>query len=366
MAPDRVEELAEARSRDAMSQIEVRGLSKRFGVTLALDDVALTATDGELVALLGPSGCGKTTLLRCVAGLIAPDAGSIHFDGQDVTAMPARQRDVGVVFQHYALFPNLSAADNVAFPLEARGWSRPRRAARVRELLALVGLAAEAGRFPHQLSGGQQQRVALARALAASPRVLLLDEPLSALDALTRVTLRDEIRRIQLGLGMTAIYVTHDQTEALAIADRIGVMDRGRIVELGPPAEVYRRPVSRFGALFLGARNRLALRVGGDGAVRWGDAFVVPTAWPPGTRVEATFTPESVELGAATGVEGRIDRVSFRGAMTRYEVVTAEGRIGVETPSSCKWTFTPGNMTRLRVPPEQVQVFALDPDDATW
>src|SRR5262249_28515741 len=193
------------------------------------------------------------------------------------------------------------------FPLEARGWPSGKVSPRVAELMALVGLEREAGRFPHQLSGGQQQRVALARALAPRPRVLLLDEPLSALDALTRTVLRDEIRRIQLTLGATALYVTHDQAEALAVADRIGVMEAGRLVELGPPAEIYRRPQSRFGAAFLGGRNALALTIGADGWARCGEAFALPVPEArPGSRVVATFPPESVVFSDGAGLFGRI------------------------------------------------------------
>jgi putative spermidine/putrescine transport system ATP-binding protein len=295
--------------------------------------------------------------LRCVAGLAAPDWGTIRFNDADVTGAPARTRDVGVVFQNYALFPNLTAAANVAFPLEARGWPAPARRARIEELLDLVGLTEAADRYPHQLSGGQQQRIALIRALAARPQVLLLDEPLSALDALTRTALRDEIRRVQLKVGMTAIYVTHDQAEALAIADRVGVMARGRLVELGAPADVYLRPTSRFGAAFLGSRNTLTLIAGDDGWVRWGDGFAVPGAWPPGQRVVAAFTPESVELDAPEGVCGTIALVSFRGAMTHFRIATADGEIGVEIPSAIAGRFVAGAPTRVRVPADQVQVF---------
>ncbi len=346
-----------------MPTVELERITKRFGATVALDNVSLYVREGEMLALLGPSGCGKTTLLRCVAGLTMPECGVLRIGGVDVTEQPARTRGVGMVFQNYALFPNLTAAENIAFPLEAKRWPRPAIASRVRELLALVGLEHTADRYPHQLSGGQQQRIALARALAAHPKVLLLDEPLSALDALTRTTLRDEIRRIQLAVGMTAIYVTHDQVEALAIADRVGIMDHGRLVELGAPAEVYTHPATLFGATFVGSRNTLDIIVGMDGWVRWGDAFAVPTTLAPGSRVLAVFTPESVELDAATGMPGTIGLISFRGASTRVHVVTADAEIGVDIPSHLAERFPRGRATTIRVPAERVQVFPLSEQD---
>jgi putative spermidine/putrescine transport system ATP-binding protein len=342
-------------------QVEVEAVSRRFGATRALDGVSLGIGEGELVALLGPSGCGKTTLLRCVAGLTQPDSGAIRFAGRDVTDLPARERDVGMVFQSYALFPNLTAAGNVAFPLEARGWPAAKVAPRVAELLELVGLAGEAGRFPHQLSGGQQQRVALARALAPRPGVLLLDEPLSALDALTRTVLRDEIRRIQLALGTTALYVTHDQAEALAVADRIGVMEGGQIVELGPPAEIYRNPRSRFGAAFLGGRNALPLTIGEDGWVRCGDAFALPVpAGRPGSQVFATFPPESVFFADDAGLGGRILLVSFRGALTRFRVETEQGEIDADLLSMAAPVLQRGEAVRLRVHAELIRLYPID------
>ena len=266
-----------------------------------------------------------------------------------------------MVFQSYALFPNLTAAGNVAFPLEARGWPAATVAPRVAELLELVGLAPEAGRFPHQLSGGQQQRVALARALAPRPSVLLLDEPLSALDALTRTVLRDEIRRIQLALGTTALYVTHDQAEALAVADRIGVMEGGQVVELGPPAEIYRNPRSRFGAAFLGGRNALALTIGEDGWVRCGDAFALPALdGRPGSQVFATFPPESVFFAGDGGLRGRVLLVSFRGALTRFRVETEQGEIDADLLSMAAPVLQRGESVRLRVHAELIRLYPVD------
>ena len=230
------------------SGVEVRleGLLRRYGPVVALDGLSLTLAPGELVALLGPSGCGKTTALRLLAGLEDADRGRVVIGGRDVTRLPANRRDVGMVFQAYSLFPHMTARQNVAFGLRLRGVGEPERGRRADQMLRLVGLAAEADRYAHQISGGQQQRVALARALAIRPSVLLLDEPLSALDAKVRAQLRDEIRRVQLEVGTTTLFVTHDQEEALAIADRVGVMRAGRIEQLGRPTEVYSRPASPF------------------------------------------------------------------------------------------------------------------------
>ncbi|HEX2297057.1 MAG TPA: ABC transporter ATP-binding protein, partial [Pseudonocardiaceae bacterium] len=245
------------------ASVEFRALRRVFGKTVALDGFDLTVAPGEFVALLGPSGCGKTTALRCVAGFERPDSGAVLVDGKDITDVPASKRDAGMVFQSYSLFPNLNARDNVAFGLRVRKAPAAVRHAKAGELLELVGLPQHADRYPHQLSGGQQQRVALARALALEPRVLLLDEPLSALDAKVRVALREEIRRLQLDLGITTIFVTHDQEEALSIADQIAVMRDGRFTQVGAPQEVYRRPRDRFTAEFLGDCITLPCSVSG-------------------------------------------------------------------------------------------------------
>ncbi len=341
-----------------MSEVEITSLHKSFGTVSALDHVSLTIADGELVSLLGPSGCGKTTLLRCIAGLVTADGGAIRFGGRDVTEEPARDRGVGMVFQHYALFPNLTAAGNIAFPLEARGWQAEDVRKRVAELLDVVGLASASQRYPHQLSGGQQQRVALARALAPRPRVLLLDEPLSALDAPIRNALRDQIREIQLSLGMTAVYVTHDQAEALAVADRIGVMENGRLVELGTPSEIYRSPSSRFGAGFVGGRNAVPLKVDANGQLRWKDAFsVAASGFASGAPVIATFPPESVMLVDEQGISGKIVFVSFRGAMTRFRLATAEGEIDADVPSLSAPSLGRGDMVRFKVHADIVRLY---------
>lgn len=247
------------------STVELRGLRRTFGATTALDGLDLTVRPGELLALLGPSGCGKTTALRTVAGFERPDAGEVVVDGEDITSVPAHRRDVGMVFQSYSLFPHLNALDNVAFGLRMSGTGKAARQARAAELLELVGLPEHAARFPRQLSGGQQQRIALARALALQPRVLLLDEPLSALDAQVRLTLREEIRRLQQQVGITTLMVTHDQEEALSMADRVAVMRGGRLEQCAPPAELYERPATAFVAEFVGVMSRIPARAGSDG-----------------------------------------------------------------------------------------------------
>ena len=250
--------------------LRVRGATKRFGGFTALDDVSLEVESGKLVCFLGPSGCGKTTLLRVIAGLEAQDAGSIEIGGRDVSRLPPAQRDFGIVFQSYALFPNLTVAQNVGYGLVNRRKARREIAARVAELLQLVGMPEQGAKYPAQLSGGQQQRVALARALASAPSLLLLDEPLSALDARVRLHLRDEIKTLQRRLGVTTVMVTHDQEEAMAMADRIVVMNRGRVEQVGSAAEIYARPASAFVADFVGEMNMLEGVVSGSGRVQVG------------------------------------------------------------------------------------------------
>ncbi|MEV0720311.1 ABC transporter ATP-binding protein, partial [Asanoa sp. NPDC050611] len=246
------------------SGVRLEALRRQFGGVHALDGLDLDMAPGELVALLGPSGCGKTTALRILAGLEDADSGRIVVGGKDIANVPANRRDMGMVFQAYSLFPHLTAVENVEFGLRLRRQNAAVRRSRAREVLELVGLAAHGDRYPQQLSGGQQQRVALARALAFQPQVLLLDEPLSALDAKVRVQLREEIRRIQLEVGTTTLFVTHDQEEALAIADRVGVMRAGRLEQIGSPEDVYRTPATPFVAEFVGLSNRLRGRATGS------------------------------------------------------------------------------------------------------
>jgi len=314
--------------------VEFAGVSKRYGTHLALTEFDLTLQAGELVALLGPSGSGKTTALRVLAGLENCDDGRIQINGDDVSALPTSRRDMGMVFQSYSLFPHLSAGENVEFGLRMRRVPAVERRERAAASLALVGLDAHYGRFAHELSGGQQQRVALARALVTQPRVLLLDEPLSALDAKVRVQLRDQIRRIQTDLGITTLFVTHDQDEALAVADRVAVMRDGRIEQVGTPEELYTRPATPFIADFVGLSNRL------PGVVRHGFAevhgVVLPLLDPshPDGAVRVFVRQEDLALAPAglpgagradMSLAGTVLISSFLGSLRRTSVQLAQG-----------------------------------------
>jgi putative spermidine/putrescine transport system ATP-binding protein len=344
------------------SAINLERVSRTFGQVRALDDLSLDVQPGELLALLGPSGCGKTTLLRVVAGLERPDAGTVRIGTADVTGAPTRKRPIGMVFQSYALFPNLTLAENVRFPLDVRGISRRDADERVAELLELVQLRAEAGRYPHQVSGGQAQRCALARALAPRPQVLLLDEPLSALDVVVRAALRDEIRRVQQSVGTTTIYVTHDQSEALAIADRVAVMNRGRIEQVGRPEEIYRDPASLFSATFVGGRNRLDLAVDA-GRVRLGAAFDVAAPAGVNGRAMALIAPEDVVVGrdGEPGLPATVSSRTFHGATTRLALAAqVDGRLvslTAEVPSRVAAELADEAAVTLRVASDHVRVF---------
>jgi putative spermidine/putrescine transport system ATP-binding protein len=337
--------------------VQLLDLHRSYGNVRALDGLTLEIEPGELVALLGPSGCGKTTALRALAGLDEPDAGRIVVDGQEITHVPASRRDMGVVFQAYSLFPNMTARDNVAYGLRLRGVEATERRRRADELLELVGLARFAGHYPHQLSGGMQQRTALARALAIRPKVLLLDEPLSALDAKVRRQLRDEIRRIQLVVGTTTVFVTHDQEEALAIGDRVGVLSAGRLEQIAPPAELYDRPRTAFVAEFVGLTNRLAATAS-DGAV---DVLGRRVPLLPGSAeagaVTALVRPESVRLTADPDGAGRVVAVSFLGALSRVQVTLPDGTLVVaQLPATDAARLGPG--TTVGVGIVEVPVFA--------
>jgi putative spermidine/putrescine transport system ATP-binding protein len=336
--------------------VEFAGVRRAFGATTALDGLDLALAPGELLALLGPSGCGKTTALRVLAGFERPDAGTVRVGGEDVTGVPANRRDMGMVFQAYSLFPNLDVADNVAFGLRMRKVDAARRRARAAELLELVGLAEHARRYPHQLSGGQQQRVALARALAIEPRVLLLDEPLSALDALVRAQLRDEIRRLQLAVGITTLFVTHDQAEALSIADRVGVMRAGRLEQVAPPDEVYARPATPFVAEFVGAMNRLPGRLVAPGRVAVLGQELAADGEAPGPDVDVLVRPEAVEVRADEAGEARVVTRTFLGAVTRVTVAMADGtELLADAPSHLAPT-TPGAPVTVRLAVSRVLV----------
>ena len=283
--------------------LEFRSVSKRFGDVAAVDDVTFAIGEREIVALLGPSGCGKTTILRSIAGFEKPDRGSIVIGGVDMTGLKPYERNVGLLFQHYALFPHMSVGENVAYGLRHRGAAKAETAGRVEEMLALVRLAGFENRRPHQLSGGQQQRVALARALATRPSLVLLDEPLSALDAKLRQELRDELKQLLAAVGSTAIVVTHDQEEAMSLGERIFVMNRGRIVQFGTGEDVYRRPASRFVAEFMGRANWLKghIKVAADGTRHFvGQGGLAPFALGAGGTFEGEadlcIRPESLDL----------------------------------------------------------------------
>ena len=354
----------------ARAAVEVRleGLSRHYGPVVALDHLDLTLQPGELIALLGPSGCGKTTTLRLLAGLEDADTGRITVGGRDLTRVSAAKRDMGMVFQAYSLFPHMTVRQNVAFGLRLRKVSAAQRDKRALEMLDLVGLSVQADRYPHQLSGGQQQRVALARALAIEPQVLLLDEPLSALDAKVRAQLRDEIRRIQLDVGITTLFVTHDQEEALAIADRVGVMREGRLEQLAPPTEVYSRPATSFVAEFVGLSNRLAGEVrGGEVIVRGCRLPLVERDTPDG-QVVALVRPEAVSLAsnapepgteAGSGpLTGTVIAITFLGATSRVTVDLGDTRVMAQLPTSEASALAAGSRVVLAIRPDPVLVSA--------
>ncbi len=301
-----------------MTTLDYISVRKTFPNTVALEGFDLNVKEGELISLLGPSGCGKTTALRIAAGFEFADSGAVLVGGADITRTPAHKRNMGMVFQSYSLFPNLTVAANVEFGLRTRHVPRLDRQRRVGEILELVQLSSMARRYAHQLSGGQQQRVALARALAIQPQLLLLDEPLSALDAKVRTTLRDEIRRIQTEVGITTLFVTHDQEEALAISDRVCVMSQGRIEQVGSPMDVYRHPSTAFVARFVGSMNELPGEVTGLGEVSvLGLRLPVSkaNAFNSGQRVQLLVRPEDLSLGA-DGLAGTVTAVTFQGAST--------------------------------------------------
>jgi putative spermidine/putrescine transport system ATP-binding protein len=303
-----------------MTHLNYVTVRKTFGPTIALEGLNLDVREGELIALLGPSGCGKTTALRIAAGFEFADSGSVQVGGADITRTPAHKRNMGMVFQSYSLFPNLTVAHNIEFGLRTRRLPDHERHRRVADMLELVQLTELADRYPHQISGGQAQRVALARALAVQPEVLLLDEPLSALDAKVRTTLRDEIRRIQTELGITTLFVTHDQEEALAISDRIGVMSNGRLEQLGAPTEVYRHPSNAFVARFVGSMNELSASVVDAHAVQVGSQVVTTPAaqgWTIGSDVRLLVRPEDVSVSTdGAGLPATVVSRTFQGAST--------------------------------------------------
>jgi putative spermidine/putrescine transport system ATP-binding protein len=310
------------------TRVQFESIVKDYGTTRVLHGVDLDIAPGEFVSLLGPSGCGKTTALRVLAGLERATGGRVLLGGQDVSGVPTNRRDIGMVFQAYSLFPHLRVRDNTAFGLRRRGVGRNEAARRADDALDLVGLAALADRFPHQLSGGQQQRVALARALVTEPRVLLLDEPLSALDAKVRVQLRDEIRRIQLRLGITTVFVTHDQEEALAVSDRIAVMDAGRIAQIGTPEDLYLRPATPGVAAFVGVSSVVPGIVSGAMVEVWGHELPLQGDAPDG-HGEVFLRPENLRLvgPGEPGIDAVVQESTFLGSYRRTLVRTADGTL---------------------------------------
>jgi putative spermidine/putrescine transport system ATP-binding protein len=337
--------------------VDMTDLTRVYGNLKALDGFSLHIEPGELVALLGPSGCGKTTALRILAGLDEATSGKVAVGGRDLHGVPANKRDMGMVFQAYSLFPHLTVSDNVAFGLKMRGITKGDRTSRAAEMLDLVGLSAHAHKYASELSGGQQQRVALARALAIRPRVLLLDEPLSALDAKVRAQLRDEIRRVQLEVGTTTLFVTHDQEEALAVADRVGVMSQGRLEQLAAPADLYANPATPFVAEFVGLNNKVPAQVSG------GQAEVLGTSVPtlPGSITTgsglAMVRPESVTVAADVSGTASVSSVAFLGPISRVYVALADGTVvSAQMASPAAKAFAPGDPVAIGVEPGGVLV----------
>jgi putative spermidine/putrescine transport system ATP-binding protein len=352
-----------------MATVEILGVRKVFGGKEVLSAIDLAMSEGELICLLGPSGCGKTTLLRIIAGFIGADQGQVVVAGKDVTRLTPAERQMGMVFQSYSLFPNMTAMENVKFGPRVAGKPKAEQDSRALELLDLVGLSQHAAKYPHQLSGGQQQRVALARALAVQPKVLLLDEPLSALDAKVRVQLRDEIRRIQRETGVTTVLVTHDQEEALSISDRVAVMNAGRLLQVASPAAIYRDPADGFVARFIGSGAVLPGVAEGQ-AVRMG-SLLLP-AWAAshhahGAKVEMLLRPEVVTFTAlegevpAGGVAGEVRESVFLGALTRLRMTVAampEVSIWSDLPSEEAEALTIGRCVVASWDPARPRVVA--------
>jgi iron(III) transport system ATP-binding protein len=349
-------------------RVQLTGITKCFGATRAVDDVSLTIEEGDFFTLLGPSGCGKTTLLRTIAGFHTPEAGEVRFGDRVVNSIPAHRRETGMVFQNYALFPHLSVYDNVAYGLRARRIPRTEAAGRVAAILKSVQLEGLEHRAPSQLSGGQQQRVALARALVISPQILLMDEPLSNLDAKLRVSMREEIRRLQKRMGITTIYVTHDQEEAMAVSDRIAILSRGRVEQVGTPAGIYFRPASRFAAEFMGGSNILEFNVVGYDAQAGritaeagGQTIHLAGDPPAGRSVTVSIRPEWIRVVPApvshdqNVLAGTVVGSTFLGSMVRYRVSGPGGQaltIEVHHPEE-SGILADGERLLYRIPPDR-------------
>ena len=348
-----------------MAYLELHNLSKTFGGSGAVVDFDLAVERGEFVSFLGPSGCGKTTTLRMIAGFELPTSGQVTLDGKDLTTKPPNQRNVGMVFQSYALFPNMTVAKNVGFGLKVRGRPKDEVEGRVKEMLELIKMSHLEKRFPYQLSGGQQQRVALARALAIQPHVLLLDEPLSALDAKIRVELRAEIRRIQRELQITTVYVTHDQEEALSISDRVVVMNAGRMEQVGQPFEIYNFPRTEFVAGFVGTLNQLRVTVveAASGRVAFADqSFLTsgPLEVGKGETVLAMLRPEELHFGVAPGenqLDGKVESVNFLGSLVRIQLSVGPAKVTLDALNERRLNLPRvGEMQTISFPPHAVWV----------
>jgi putative spermidine/putrescine transport system ATP-binding protein len=341
--------------------VELNDLTREYGTVKALDGLTLHIEPGELVALLGPSGCGKTTALRILAGLDEATSGRVSVGGQDVSKVPANKRDMGMVFQAYSLFPHLTVLDNVAFGLKMRGKAKSERMSRAADMLDLVGLSAHKDKYANELSGGQQQRVALARALAIQPRMLLLDEPLSALDAKVRTQLRDEIRRVQLEVGTTTLFVTHDQEEALAVADRVGVMSQGKLEQLAAPADLYTNPATPFVAEFVGLNNKVPAEVSGGNAQVLGSAVPALEGSVTSGAGLAMVRPESVTVTADPAGTSTVSSVAFLGPISRVYCALSDGTIvSAQMASSAARVFSPGASVQVGVEPGGVLVVPAD------
>ncbi len=356
-----------------MAQLSFRGITKRFGAVTAVDDVSLDIASGEFVTLVGASGCGKTTLLRIIAGFTRPDSGELIVEGKRVEGVPPSKREIGFVFQSYALFPTKTVADNIGFSLSIRHRPKAEIAERVDELCDLTRLAGMEDRYPHELSGGQQQRVALARALAPNPMILLLDEPLSALDAKIRAILRSEIRAVVDRLGITTVYVTHDQEEALSISERVAVMNEGRFVQVGAPMEVYLRPASHFVANFIGTSNNLTGRPVNGGLVEVEGRPVqapVPQQILGRDSCRLCVRPENIDISrpgdGSDAAAGKLTSFSFLGQVVRSQISTQAGETLVVDTSTSHWVaagLAVGDPVAWSIRPDCAIVFS--PDDAS-
>jgi spermidine/putrescine transport system ATP-binding protein len=354
---------------DRSVAIALEGVSKGFGKVAAVDDVSLSIGEGEFFSLLGPSGCGKTTSLRMIAGFVGPDSGRILLHGDDVTHVPPNRRPVNMVFQQYALFPHMSVYDNVAFGLKVKKVPRGQHEGRIKDILRIVSLEGMEKRRPRQLSGGQQQRVALARALVNSPAALLLDEPLGALDVKLRKQMQLQLKAIQNDVGTTFVYVTHDQEEALAMSDRIAVMNGGRVEQVGAPREIYERPETAFVADFIGSLNAIDLRidelVGENAVMRFNEreriVAAVGDGHRPGETLRVAVRPERVQIGPSESqlfggsrLEGTVAEIVFLGMYTQFHVETAAGRLVAHRLSDDDGeALRPGSRMTLSWEPEQ-------------